>query len=93
MFVEDLNLIQFRSTPKAYFSHVMSRTAEKYAREMYGSEEAQKIIHSSGNYDAIIIESQFAQEAVSALLHKFGKPAIEIAPMHDMAWLNELSGN
>ncbi|CAH1389507.1 unnamed protein product [Nezara viridula] len=52
----------------------------------------QDLIHSNGSFDAIIMESYFFQEANSALIHKFNAVGIELVPLADSAWVNELSG-
>ncbi|XP_014286946.1 UDP-glucosyltransferase 2 [Halyomorpha halys] len=74
-------------------SHAISRTSEVFSYDFYGNPTAQEIIHSSEKYDAILMESMFTQEPVSALIHKFGCVGIEISTMGDSAWINEFSGS
>ena len=73
-------------------THVLSRTSERFTKQFYGNEIAQEIIHSSEKYDAIMMESYFTQEPVSALIHKFGCVGIEVSTIGDSVWINELAG-
>nr|XP_014286924.1 UDP-glucuronosyltransferase 2B17-like [Halyomorpha halys] len=57
-----------------------------------GNPRIQELIHSNEKFDAVLVESYFVQEYLSAFLHKFGAVGIEIMPLGDCAWVNELSG-
>ncbi|CAH1389503.1 unnamed protein product [Nezara viridula] len=70
----------------------MSTISEEMSEIFYGNQIAQEIIHSSDKYDAVIIESYFLQEPVSALIHKFNCVGIEISSLGDSAWIAEMSG-
>lgn len=76
----------------AGISHAISRSTECLSNEFYGNPIAQEIIHSSEKYDAVLMESLFSQEPVSALIHKFGCVGIEISTLGDSAWINEFAG-
>ncbi|CAH1389499.1 unnamed protein product [Nezara viridula] len=52
----------------------------------------QKLIHSNEKFDAVMFETYFVQEYLSPLIHKFGAVGIEVMPLGDCAWVNELSG-
>lgn len=74
-------------------SYLLGTFFEVFAEHAYGNTVSQNLIHGSETFDAVMMESYFGQEHVSAFIHKFGCVGIEIATMGDQAWLNELSGN
>lgn len=91
-YLEAVNLLEFGALPIPLATLRLSTAAIAVSEEYFGSEEAQRLIHGNDTFDAVLMESHFAQEAASAFIHKFGCVGIEIATMGDVAWLNELSG-
>lgn len=62
------------------------------APHFLGDSRIQQLIHSNEKFDAVMFESYFVQEYLSPLIHKFGAVGVEIMPLGDCAWVNELSG-
>ncbi|XP_024217742.1 UDP-glucosyltransferase 2 [Halyomorpha halys] len=91
-FLKEMNLMDLSSASVPGVSHILARTAIRFTEHYYANPIAQEIIHSSDQYDAILMESYFNQEPVSALVHKFGCVGIEISSLGDSAWINEFSG-
>lgn len=52
----------------------------------------QKLIHSDTHFDAVLMESYAVQEYQSAFIHKFGCVGVEIIPLGDFTWMNEIAG-
>ncbi|CAH1389491.1 unnamed protein product [Nezara viridula] len=56
------------------------------------SPKVQKLIHSDEKFDAVLSESYFIQEYISAFIHKFNAVGIDIVSLGDSGWMNELAG-
>ncbi|XP_014275916.1 UDP-glucosyltransferase 2 [Halyomorpha halys] len=56
------------------------------------SPAVQKLVQSDEKFDAVLIESYFVQEYLSAFIHKFNAVGIDIMSLGDSAWANELTG-
>ncbi|XP_066904016.1 UDP-glucosyltransferase 2 [Halyomorpha halys] len=85
------------------FVRISEMNLLEYANEMYtfgevlahfylGNKEVQELIHSDQKFDAVMFESYFYQEYLSALIHKFNAIPIEVITLGDCAWVNEMSG-
>ncbi|CAH1389496.1 unnamed protein product [Nezara viridula] len=74
------------------YTHEMYFFGEIMAKHYVGSKEIQDLIHSDQKFDAVMFESYFYQEYLSAFIHKFDAIAIEVLTLGDCAWVNEMSG-
>ncbi|CAH1389493.1 unnamed protein product [Nezara viridula] len=64
----------------------------KLSHMILNAPPVKKLIHSNDHFDAVLMESYAVQEYQSALIHKFGCVGIEIIPLGDFSWVNEISG-
>ncbi|XP_014275846.1 UDP-glycosyltransferase UGT4 [Halyomorpha halys] len=87
-----LDFIELGEMNIARHSHTVYNQIIYLMEHVLQEEGIQKLIHSKRSFDAVIMESYFFQEANSALIHKFGAVGIELVPLADSAWVNELSG-
>ncbi|CAH1389500.1 unnamed protein product [Nezara viridula] len=84
--------VDFGSLNIWLYTNTMYKLGEAMARYYIGSKEVQDLIHSDDKFDAVMFESYFYQEYLSALTHKFNAIGIEVISLGDCAWVNEMSG-
>lgn len=58
--------------------HGMYMMLDMFSSHSVGSKEVQDLIHSDQKFDAVMFESYFYQEFVSAFIHKFNAIGIEV---------------
>ncbi|XP_066904014.1 UDP-glucosyltransferase 2 [Halyomorpha halys] len=64
----------------------------KLSHMILSSPPVKELIHSKAKFDAVLMESYAVQEYQSAFIHKFGCVGIEIIPLGDFSWMNEIAG-
>ncbi|XP_014286934.1 UDP-glucosyltransferase 2 [Halyomorpha halys] len=89
---EDIDLMAIAETNLMVYTSEMYSYGEIMARYYVGNKEVQELIHSDQKFDAVMFESYFYQEYLSALIHKFNAIPIEVMTLGDCAWINEMSG-
>lgn len=88
----DFNYLDASQQNLIEYTHDMYWFGKLMAQYYLGSPEIQELIHSDQKFDAVMFESYFYQEYLSAFIHKFNAIAIEVLTLGDCAWVNEMSG-
>jgi hypothetical protein len=76
----------------ALMGGLMHKVSNFFQWKICEDPQVQRLIHSDQQFDLLIMETFFMQEAFSALQHKFKAPAVEIINTPGNAWSNYLLG-
>ncbi|XP_024217739.2 UDP-glucosyltransferase 2-like [Halyomorpha halys] len=89
---QQFSFLDFGEASVITITMIMYEIFISFAPRLLGHPKVQELIHSNEKFDAIIMESYFNHQFLSPLIHKFGAVGIEVMPLGDCAWTNELSG-
>ncbi|CAH1389501.1 unnamed protein product [Nezara viridula] len=89
---QKFSFVDFGELSVPFFTIMMHEIFLMIAPLLLGHPKIQQLIHSNEKFDAILMESYFSHQFISPFIHKFGAVGIEVMPLGDCAWTDELTG-